>query len=58
MVADPVVQPVLDKSGEIVLYDIWTDGKWIGSRRTKDQVKEAIKYANPEWELWEVLGLT
>ncbi len=29
--------PVKDADGEVVLYDIFIDGKWIGSRRTIPQ---------------------
>lgn len=28
------IEPVLNKYGEIELYDIYIDGKWVGSRRT------------------------
>lgn len=31
-------KPVYDKDGDIVLYDMWIDDKWHGSRRTLKQV--------------------
>jgi hypothetical protein len=32
--------PVIDKDGVVVLYDIWIDEVWHGSRRTWKQVRE------------------
>lgn len=29
--------PVLDKHGNVVLYDMYVDGEWHGSRRTLEQ---------------------
>lgn len=39
--------PALDKDGNIFLYDIFVDGKWIGSRRTLKQAIAALGSA--EW---------
>lgn len=38
---------VLDADGATVLYDIFIDGEWIGSRRTPDQALNALA-----WVLW------
>lgn len=31
--------------GMVQLFDIYIDGKWIGSRRTETQCNEAIEWA-------------
>lgn len=31
---------LLDKDGAIILYDIYIDGEWCGSRRTAEQCYE------------------
>lgn len=33
---------IIDEHGEHVLYDIYVNGRWIGSRRTIRQVNEAL----------------
>lgn len=42
---DVKLVPVKDADGEVVLYDIFIDGKWIGSRRTIPQAIEAQRVA-------------
>lgn len=32
-------------NGEVQLFDIYIDGKWIGSRRTEKQSLQAIDWA-------------
>ena len=34
--------PVFDKDGSVLLFDIYVDGKWIGSRRTFAQCREVV----------------
>jgi len=41
-------RPVVDKDGAVVLYDIYVDTpgsreKWIGSRRTMEQCRDAFE---------------
>ncbi len=36
------LEPVYDDKGEVVLFDIFIDDEWVGSRRTK---KQALMYA-------------
>lgn len=31
------VIPVFDRDGQLLLFDRYLDGRWIGSRRTRDQ---------------------
>jgi hypothetical protein len=38
---DVKLVPVRDPDGEIILYDIFVNGGWIGSRRTIPQATEA-----------------
>lgn len=40
-----LIKTVLDKKGEVQLHDIFLDGKWIGSRRTKVQAELEAEYA-------------
>ena len=35
--------PVFDKDGGTVLFDMYVDGVWIGSRRTLQQCEEAFR---------------
>ena len=37
------VLPVFNERREPILYDIYKDGTWLGSRRTVDQVHETIR---------------
>jgi hypothetical protein len=39
-----------DKTGEVILYDIWVNGKWAGSRRTIPQATQELK--NQNWPSW------
>lgn len=41
MMLRPVVDPI---TGEIILYDIFIDGKWIGSRSTITQCAERLRH--------------
>lgn len=46
-----MLAPVYDpKTRELILYDIFVNGQWIGSRRTLQQCIDALKYHN--WESW------
>ena len=38
--------PVLDKDGNVILFDMYIDGVWIGSRRTEEQCWEQLRHAN------------
>jgi hypothetical protein len=41
--------PVRDKDGNVVLYDMYVDGRWIGSRRTLAQCGEDLRgYRNAD----------
>jgi hypothetical protein len=40
-------KPVLDRAGKTILYDMFIDGKWVGSRRTFEQAMAALA-----WVLW------
>jgi death-on-curing protein len=31
--------PICDANGQVLLYDIYVDGRWLGSRRTKEQCR-------------------
>ena len=44
MVDGAIYRPVINKGGEIELYDIYIDGKWIGSQRTLDQCEDRLRY--------------
>lgn len=50
IVANPgridIVQ-VLDDKGRIILHDIYIDGVWHGSRRTKKQAMQYIRHVSP-----------
>ena len=35
--------PVKDKEGNVVLYDMYVNGRWIGSRSTVKQCEEAFR---------------
>jgi len=37
--------PVFGTDGEIVLYDIYIRGRWVGSKRTEKQCHEVIRNA-------------
>jgi hypothetical protein len=37
------LRPVYDKNGAVLLYDIFVDGRWCGSRRTKEWAMEVAK---------------
>ena len=40
-----MLAPVHDpKTGEVILYDIFVAGKWVGSRRTVRQCIDALTY--------------
>lgn len=36
--------PVFDRDGTVLLYDMYLDGKWIGSRRTLPQCAESFAW--------------
>lgn len=38
-------RPVLDERGIAVLFDLWVDGVWIGSRRTLEQCELELSHA-------------
>lgn len=37
------ISPISDDKGNVILYDIWIDGMWQGSRRTREQAFELVK---------------
>ncbi len=39
--------PVYDEAGNIILYDIYVDNKWVGSRRTVDQCDDRVRHLSP-----------
>lgn len=41
MTFDVKLVPVRDAAGQIVVYDIFVNGEWIGSRSTFEQAVEA-----------------
>ena len=42
--ADIEARAVKDKDGCALLFDLWVNGKWIGSRRTIEQCELALSY--------------
>jgi hypothetical protein len=42
MKREPV--PVYDEDGNVVVYDIYVDGVWVGSRRTLAQCEDYFRY--------------
>ena len=38
------ISPIKDDKGEAILYDIFLNGDWYGSRRTKEQAASYIKH--------------
>lgn len=40
-----VLTPVVDpKTGEVILYDIWVAGAWVGSRRTLAHAIDRLRW--------------
>lgn len=39
-----MLRPALDEDGEILLYDIFVAGRWVGSRRTLRQAIDALRH--------------
>jgi len=37
------IMPVRDEKGDVVLLDMFVGGEWIGSRRTREQCKQALE---------------
>lgn len=37
-----VARPILDHRGFVVVFDLWVDGTWVGSRRTPEQCAEFL----------------
>lgn len=37
-------KPVLDNRGFVILFDLWVEGKWVGSRRTAEQCAEFLSW--------------
>lgn len=37
------VSPVRDAEGNVIVYDIYLNGEWVGSRRTKEQCASLIR---------------
>lgn len=42
-----MLTPVLDAEGEVILYDVWVAGRWVGSCRTIPQCIEKLR--NERW---------
>lgn len=36
--------PVVGRDGVVILYDIYVDGRWIGSARTIKQCEERVRW--------------
>lgn len=36
--------PIKDDKGEIILYDVYVDGEWCGSRRVEEQADAYARY--------------
>lgn len=34
--------PVFDKNGEVIVFDIYVNDRWMGSRRTEAQAREQL----------------
>lgn len=43
-------EPVLDKDGGVVLYDIFINGVWHGSRRTQAYCISYVIQEAPTWQ--------
>jgi len=41
---DIEARPVLDSKGFAVLFDLWVDGRWVGSRRTTQQCEQWLSH--------------
>lgn len=39
-------RPVYDERGEPLLYDIWIDGVWHGSRRTEEYATDYLNHVS------------
>jgi hypothetical protein len=39
------ILPVRNEKGEIILYDMFVAGKWIGSRRTLEQCNRQLGFS-------------
>lgn len=39
-----VYRPVVNKRGEIELYDIFIGGRWMGSKRTLEQCEDRVQH--------------
>jgi len=42
--ADIEARAVKDHRGMALLFDLWVNGKWIGSRRTVEQCEQALSH--------------
>ena len=43
-VSDIEARPVCDERGFAVLFDLWIDGVWVGSRRTAEHCEAWLTY--------------
>lgn len=41
---DIEARPVLDERGYAVLFDLWVNGTWVGSRRTAEQCEQHLSH--------------
>lgn len=49
--------PCLDEEGRVILYDLWIDDEWIGSRRTVGQsLAELSRFVGAEVLAEDVRG--
>jgi len=42
--ADIEARAVKDERGFALLFDLWVNGKWVGSRRTVEQCEEYLSW--------------
>jgi hypothetical protein len=50
-----MITPVVDpKTKQVILYDLWVNGCWAGSRRTIPQAIQELK--NQNWQSWIIAG--
>jgi hypothetical protein len=40
---DIEARPVLDERGFATLFDLWVNGRWVGSRRTVEQCEDGFR---------------
>lgn len=41
---DIEARPILDSRGFAILFDLWVNGAWVGSRRTVGQCEEWLSH--------------